>query len=173
MLLAEADRMVRVVTLLVLVALGCANDVASPDAGPTGGTCALYQVPTTTDLMMPTASFRTDVMPLFHATCSSSLCHGSATAPAGAVFLGSDAEQVYANLVGRASQTLPTMALVTAGSPGKSFLMHKMDADQCAYAATCTVDNCGSQMPRDSNTPLAAQTRDSVRRWIAQGAEDN
>src|SRR5262249_35290652 len=99
MLLAGVTGMARYLVLLVV--LGCANDVAPPDGGPTGGTCALYQVPPTTNLTMPAASFRADVMPLFHAACSSTLCHGSATAPAGALFLGapaangSDAEQVH------------------------------------------------------------------------------
>ena len=65
------------------------------------------------------------------------------------------------------------MPLVTPGSPEKSFLMHKLDADQCAYAAACTVADCGAKMPRDGTMPLAPQNRDNVRRWIAQGAGDN
>jgi uncharacterized protein (DUF39 family) len=51
--------------------------------------------------------------------------------------------------------------------------MHKADADQCAFAGECNFPNCGQLMPNGTNIPLPVANRDTVRRWIAQGANDN
>jgi hypothetical protein len=71
-----------------------------------------------------------------------------------------------------------SMNLVTASDPAHSFLMHKVDGDQCTLMAECAVDassrpNCGAFMPYQSPAVLDAPTRDTVRRWIAQGAGNN
>jgi hypothetical protein len=67
---------------------------------------------------------------------------------------------------------------VAAGDPEHSWLMHKLDGDECLFSATCNATgnaifaNCGVQQPYNS-APLDAATRDAIRRWIAQGARDN
>jgi hypothetical protein len=137
-----------------------------------------YTPPGTTDLTTPAMSFKTDVMPVFAANCASSSCHGIADSPRGGLFLGAqlakgaDASTVRAGLVGKASGQLPTMPFVTAGDPGSSYLMHKLDSDQCMYETSCVGHDCLKTMPYDTAS-LEVTTRDIVRRWIAQGAAAN
>jgi hypothetical protein len=58
---------------------------------------------------------------------------------------------------------------VTPGDPSNSYLMHKLDADQCQFAAQCVAGDCLKPMPYDVGS-LTTDKRDLVRRWIAQGA---
>jgi hypothetical protein len=169
--------------LVWLLALGA----CTVEQGPTStsddddddpmGTCAQYEVPAGTDLTQPIVSFRSQVIPIFHAACSNAQCHGSSQMPASGVFLGPpesstlDAGTVHRSIVGMPSRRLETMLLVTAGDPTESFLMHKMDGDQCAF--DCGENDCGALMPEDGSMPLPVVNRDIIRRWIAQGARDN
>jgi len=50
--------------------------------------------------------------------------------------------------------------------------MRKMDASTCTLDAKCTGGSCGQSMPK-GDPPLPIDTRDVVRRWILQGAQDN
>jgi predicted CxxxxCH...CXXCH cytochrome family protein len=111
-------------------------------------------------------------MPIFHATCSNDACHGSGE-PQGGVYFGSNAQMVYANLVGVAALELPSMSLVEAGDPSNSFVMHKLDSDQCAFSNECAPPGCGAQMPMGSTNPMPLANRNTIRRWIAQGATQN
>jgi hypothetical protein len=160
---------------LALVACGTDPPVWTPDAGP----CVAYVVPTTTSLTTPTVSFQTDVMKVFNDNCGSSSCHGSTDNPTGSVFLGastangSDSATVYTGLVAISSGELHSMNFVTAGDPSMSYLMHKLDGDQCVYEQSCIGGDCMHSMPSDSPVTLAVSTRDIVRRWIAQGAPNN
>ena len=43
---------------------------------------------------------------------------------------------------------------------------------QCALDAQCTSGSCQGSMPKNDK-PLAVETRDIVRRWIAQGAKND
>jgi hypothetical protein len=167
---------------IALTVLGCGGAEGPADDGPDGGSasCPLYT--STADLTTPTVSFQTDVMPIFQGSCQTSSCHGSMTAPEGGLFLGeptakgSDAATVYAGLVGKKSQELATMDFVASGggasSPTNSYLMHKLDGDQCAYASQCVGDSCFALMP-DGEGLLPVATRDTIRRWIFQGAASN
>jgi hypothetical protein len=90
---------------------------------------------------------------------------------------GTDASTVVQGLVGVTSNEDPTMVTVVAGDPGNSYLMHKLDGDQCTLASACASSktqytDCGQQMPY-SSPPLDEPTRDIIRRWIAQGAKNN
>ncbi len=154
-----------------LAACGTPPTPWSPDAGP----CMPYVPPSSTDLMTPTVSFKTDVMPVFLMNCASTSCHGLASSPKGNLFLGAkatDAATVYGGLVGKTSAQLPSMPFVTASDPTSSYLMHKLDADQCMFQAQCAGHDCLQAMPYDTAS-LAVDTRDTVRRWIAQGAAQN
>jgi len=150
---------------------------ASSSAG-VGGGCQPYQVPAGTDLTTPTVSLKNDVVVgIFNASCGAAACHGSPTG-LGVVQLGSetaagaDASQVRTGLVGVDSAELATMPYVTAGDPTKSYLMHKMDGDQCQFDAQCAGASCLATMP-NGGVVLPVPQRDVVRRWIAQGALDN
>jgi hypothetical protein len=141
--------------------------------------CPAYQVPAGTDLTTPIVSFKTDVMPIFNANCGASSCHGAATSTPGFIFLGSeaaagsDASTVAAGLVGKFASELSAIPIVTAGDPTKSYIMHKLDGDQCLYDSQCVGGSCLAEMPNGLGHPLAATTRDVVRRWIAQGAKND
>lgn len=153
----------------------CALCISSCDGG--GPACKAYVVPAGTDLMTPAVSFKTDVLPIFQNSCAFSACHASMSGANNGVYLGelnkapTNSATVVTGLM-KPSQWLPSMPYVTAGNPSQSFLMHKMDGDQCTLDKMCTNMTCQGSMPQgDAILPLA--NRDKVRRWIAQGAKDN
>ncbi|MEO8548597.1 MAG: hypothetical protein ABI678_01435 [Kofleriaceae bacterium] len=160
----------RMALLVLLAACGTPPPEWTADAGA----CVGYAMPPGTDLTAPTVSFKTDVMPVLTANCASSSCHGISDNPQGGLFLGAqqkkgaDAATVYQKLVGPMAGQLSTMPYVTPNDPAKSYLMHKLDGDQCQFEAACTNGNCARSMPYDRS--LAVETRDIVRRWISQGA---
>jgi hypothetical protein len=143
----------------------------------------------TADLSTPIVSFRGDVMPIFERSCAigGSTCHGDPNVVASARpflgYFGGDGgpqlpQAIRSGLVGVKSGEDLLMNLVTAGDPTKSFLMHKMDGDQCTLIQECRIGasyrpNCGVFMPYQAPTLLDVSTRDTVRRWIEQGAADN
>jgi len=75
------------------------------------------------------------------------------------------------------------MPFVTPGDPTMSYLMHKMDDDLCVVTG-CIPNNvavssaemmapwCGTFMPYQVMV-LDTGTRDTIRRWIQQGAMNN
>ena len=76
----------------------------------------------------------------------------------------------------------PNMSIVAAGDPAHSFMMYKLDGDPslanmndqvtCSTLTCAGTHNCGAAMP--SGGPQLAQTeRDTIRRWIAQGAKND
>lgn len=76
----------------------------------------------------------------------------------------------------------PGMMIVAAGSPQTSFMMYKLDGDPTATnpddEVTCTTlacaagNTCGQAMP-SGGPQLPQASRDTIRRWIAQGAMNN
>jgi hypothetical protein len=158
---------------------GTAGTGGAGGQGAGGAACVLYVVPSGTDLMQPTVSFKSDVMPIFNASCGLTNCHATTVdklAPnfflGDATAMGSDAAAVHDAIVGQNSGELPTMPFVTAGDPSMSYLMHKIDGDQCHFDAQCVTGSCKLPMP-NGGTPLTVDMRDTVRRWIAQNAVDN
>ncbi len=163
--------------------VACSSASGSGGAGGNSGigaSCQAYQVPAGTSLTTPTVSLRTDVMNVFNSNCGAATCHGNGDSAmsTGELFLGaesaagSDAATVRAGIVGKMGDELASMPLVTAGNPTMSYLMHKMDGDQCQYDAQCAGGTCLADMP-NGGLSLPVTTRDIVRRWIAQGALDN
>ncbi len=151
-----------------LVVASCSSTTPTPvgtaDSGPV-------------DLTTPITKLRADVMPLFNNSCGFTSCHGNVSSSKGNLFLGAkpsngaDAAMVHKQLVGVRGDEISSMPFVTAGDPALSFLMHKMDGDQATLTG-CTPAGCQATMPQ-GDTPLPAEKRDIVRRWIAQGAQDN
>ena len=162
----------KVLALVVLVGCGTVPPSWAPDAGD----CVAYTPPPGMDLTAPTVSFKTDVMPVLTANCSSSICHGIADGAQGGLFLGAetmkgaDADTVYSSLMAMSGEA-SSLPYVMPTNIANSFVMHKLDGDQCMIADKCTQGDCLLQMPRDRQLPVA--TRDIVRRWIAQGAPNN
>src|SRR5262249_12863893 len=120
----------------------------------------------------PKVGFAKDVMPIFH-SCWASTCHGSTVGNPNGVFLGgNDPTVVHDGLVDVRSSELPTMSFVKPGDPRESYLMLKIDGSSCLLSGQCTGSDCGKRMPRDADQ-LPVETRDVVRRWIAQGAKND
>jgi hypothetical protein len=138
--------------------------------------------PATKQLTSPVVSFKTDVAPLFQTSCAlSGSCHQQQTGGPSQLYLGPPPNQagdpagVYAAIVNKPSVELSSMPYVKPSDLANSFLMHKMDGDICQFASQCGATpaaSCGVVMPQ-SGCALDGATRDKVRRWIAQGAQNN
>jgi hypothetical protein len=165
---------VRGLGVIVVALAACGTPTPDWTVGVDAGPCVPYMVPAGTNLMTPAVSFTADVMPVFQANCASASCHGLSQSTTG-LALGNgatNATTAYTRLVGPMSGELATMPYVTAGEPGNSFLMHKMDADLCSLDAACSGGSCQRPMPYDVGV-LPVDQRDIVRRWIAQGASSD
>jgi hypothetical protein len=153
------------------VAVACGS---SGDAGTTtdsAKTCSADLTPAS-ELASPVVTFETDVAPIFAKACAFSACHGSHGVGNHGVFLGATGADgmtaVKTSLLG-ASKALPAMKYVMAGDVANSFVLHKLDGSLCGLDAQCVGGSCGRSMP-DGNDLLPQASRDTVRRWIAQGA---
>jgi len=151
---------------LVAALAGCPADTGG------GPSCDDYSPPAGFDAMLPAVSFSKDVMPIFGQSCAFSTCHGSTVGSSNGVFLGKDAPRVHAAIVGPKGDELATMPFVTPGNPRESYLMRMMDGSQCALDAQCSGGSCQGSMPKNE-VLLDLATRDTVRRWIAQGAKND
>jgi hypothetical protein len=182
---------------LLLASLGClsvaacssTSDPASgKDAGgggmEAGPDCAAFE--SDADLVSPTVSFTTDVLPTFQRSCgiAGSTCHGAPDEMAsqqrpylGLFDGGTDGAVVISGIVGVNSFEDPQAIIVKASDPTDSYMMHKLDGDQCLLATQCAkgtsqYPTCGTQMPFESGS-LPQLELDNIRRWIAQGAKNN
>lgn len=152
-----------------LVLVAACHSAEVPNWQPDAGACEPYVVPSGMNLMAPAVTFSANVLPVLAHSCTSASCHGGAS-PQGALDLG-QAANTYTNLVGPLARELSTMPFVMPGHPDESYLMHKLDADQCTLASQCVSGDCKQSMPL--NNPLDASSRDTIRRWIVQGAQNN
>jgi hypothetical protein len=197
----RAIRNVRTVAMAALSAallLACGGDKngSCSAGGADGGACLPGVTPAYTscaDLTTPTVSYARDIAPIFVGSCtvggSAGTCHGDPTlveATTGQLFLGypedagtsADAATILATLVNQKSPENPEMNIVTPTDPEHSYMMHKLDDDQCQFASTCDATEnskfklCGTGMPQLAAI-LDPGTRDTIRRWIAQGAQNN
>jgi hypothetical protein len=147
-------------------------------AVPLGGcpddeVCTDYSPPASFDAQNPKVTFAKDVMPIFTQGCAFPSCHGSTTGNTNGVFLGgTDPTRVYQAIVEVRSSKLPTMSYVKPNDPRESFLQRKVDGSHCVLDAQCTGADCGQSMPRNDET-LPMGERDTIRRWIAQGAKND
>lgn len=135
-------------------------------------TCSA-DVASASELASPVVSFETDVAPIFAKACAFSSCHGSHGAGNHGLFLaanGTDGMSAVKTSLAGTSQELPSMKFVAPGDPQNSFVLHKLDGDLCGLDAQCVGGACGVSMPQ-GNDLLPQASRDTVRRWIAQGAK--
>ncbi len=193
-------RTLRILALLAASAstLACSSSSSGGSGcdtgGANGGTCTAGQTQpfhSCADLTQ-SVSFKSDIQPIFNMSCAiaGSTCHGDPAlqkmeSKTGQVWLGlpvdagaPDSSAVLMGIVGVKSPENPGMDLVAPGDPGNSYLMHKLDYDECQYASACNATsnsifaNCGLGMPYNAGT-LDIPTRDKIRAWIAQGAKNN
>jgi hypothetical protein len=76
-------------------------------------------------------------------------------------FAGANA---YSNLVGRASFEKPSLLRVAPGDPDNSYLVHKLEGGP---------NIIGERMPRGGGPFLTSGQMLVIRRWIAEGAEND
>ena len=105
------------------------------------------------------ASFKRDVVPLFKSRCV--MCHLPDSGQAG---LALHPNGGYAKVVGIKSTQSPLL-LVEPGSPEKSYLYSKLIGNHTDVGGT------GERMPFGDT--LSAEQIEKVRRWIADGAQNN
>jgi hypothetical protein len=153
--------------------LGIALAVLTSGCPEEAAVCRDYSPPASFDAQNPKVSFARDVMPIVSGSCAFTSCHGSALGNANGVSLGgNDAAKVHKAIVEVRSSKLPTMSYVKPGSPQESFLMRKVDGSHCVLSTQCTGSDCGQSMPRNDET-LPIEWRDTIRRWILQGAKND
>ncbi len=164
-------------SFLALASLAGAAILASAcsDSTPTSNqpnSCAEYTPPAGFDANTPTVSLKNDVVPIWNASCAFTSCHGATSGANNGMYVGPDTARFVKESVGQPAQQLPSMPFVTAGDPKKSYLMKKLDGDTCVVDKQCVGGSCLDPMPK-ATAPLTQNQRDTIRRWIAQGAKDN
>jgi hypothetical protein len=165
---------------------GTGGGSTSGGAGGAPGGCFNY---TGFDGTTPKVTFAADVLPIFRNSCGlSSACHGSQTNPSlpAQHFYGPPVSSpaptaaqiaaIFAGSVGVKSIDNPDMDVIDPSHPESSFMMYKIDTDPqnvagvtCSKLTCASAGTCASGMPL-TGTLLPAATRDTIRRWIAQGA---
>ena len=134
---------------LALLLGGCFSDRPTAPSGPGGA-----------------VSFAADVQPILSGSCAFSGCHGTSNAQPGGKPMVLTASQSYDNVVGVASDELPTMQRIRAGQPDNSYLIHKLQGTHR------TAGGSGERMPLGS-AALPQATIDRIRTWVANGASRN
>lgn len=76
----------------------------------------------------------------------------------------------------------PDMSIIKAGNPANSFMMYKLDGSfptvpdntevTCSTLTCASTMSCGGAMP-SGVAPISSTERDTLRRWIAQGAKND
>lgn len=147
---------------------------------------------TTFDATTPAVHFKADVLPILRLSCGlSNSCHGDPNGSGGQHFYGpklSDPEpdaatiqKIFDQSVNKTAVAEPTLKVIAPGNPVGSFLLYKLDGDPGAKAEeqvacsalACAIDqSCLSSMPLNGPA-LPADKRDTIRRWIAQGAKND
>lgn len=158
----------------------CTSCDSDPDAFPPEEECPTFDY-SGFDGQSPSVSFNADVLPIFAQNCTETGCHGNAATPASGLFLGPSpdapefpaSEETRKNIIDAylvaPARTTPDKARVAPGEPAQSFLLDKLDGSHACIDVSCPGNNCGQRMPR-GHDQLPADVRDTIRRWIAQGA---
>jgi len=104
------------------------------------------------------------VYAVIEANCS---CHHSEAGEAGLSM--PDMATSYANLVGVASQELPTMSRVSSAEPDNSYLIHKISGTH-----QDGIEGSGARMPFGcvGGGCLSEETINNIREWVSNGATD-
>lgn len=168
-------RLSSLIVSAAMLAAMLAMDLSTAGCSSDEKTCSDYTPPASFDPSTPAISFRNDVVKVFNFSCTFTSCHGTQSGGSNGIYLGgvgSDPATVRAGLVDQPAPELPSMSFVKPGEPASSYLMRKMDGSQCTLNAQCKDGDCGDSMPHNEDL-LDEDTRNVVRRWIAQGAQDN
>ncbi len=117
-------------------------------------------------------SFRKDVVPILTGSCALSSCHGDRSgSPVVDIYISLGyPEVIYADLMGE-SPTAKGMKFVVPRDPASSFLYAKMTGDLGNFLAACPKAGCGEIMPPGKR--VSSADRDTVKKWITEGAPNN
>jgi hypothetical protein len=108
------------------------------------------------DPVIATPSLAADIQPVFTARCAIVGCHITPTEANFRLVL-TDPATSHANLVNVPAQEFPGALRVVPGNSAASYLINKLDF---------------GEMPKQG--PMLSQgTRDTIRNWIDQGAQNN
>lgn len=113
-----------------------------------------------TEPVLDTPTLTTIQQTIFSRNCALSGCHVGTNAQQG---MDLSAGQAHANIVGVPSREQPNLFRVAPGDPDASYLMQKIEGAPGIV---------GDRMPL-GRTPLSIDEIDLIRRWIAEGAQDN
>jgi hypothetical protein len=165
-------------TVGTAVFTGCGSE--SDDGDGTSGGCFDYSTFTADE---PVTELRADALPILQTSCgiAGGTCHGIPNNDLpGQHYLGEgitvtmtddQIAEILAQNVNQASVKGGSMRLIVPGDPENSFVMAKVDG-LCGGNLECTGGDCGDPMPQTGGA-LSAANKDVLRRWIAQGAQDN
>lgn len=164
--------------------VGCGGNGGGGSGGSGGSEPACFDY-AAFDGTSPAASFQADVLPVFQRSCGlSGACHGDESKPfedrpylgpnKDATASAAQIQLIIDGLVDVPAYYEGSMSLVKASDPENSFLMHKLDFTLTCDKLDCAAsEDCGTNMPQGSKDPLDSAERDAIRRWIAQGAQNN
>lgn len=113
-------------------------------------------------------SFRGDVIPLMRKWCSNTSCHANTATTLGVYFPIDDPGELYAQLQ-KESPTAKGAKFVVPGSPEKSYFYAKIQGTQTSFS--CASPGCGEVMP--PGTKMDGTERDTIKRWILAGAQND
>lgn len=150
-----------------LLLLACSNEGPSTisSGGPASGSSS------GTPAGQP-RSFRKDVVPILTGSCALSSCHGDRNGnPGVGIYLPlGDPDGIYDDLM-RESPTAKGAKFVVPRDAAKSFLYGKITGDLSNFVTACPSKGCGEPMP--PGTRISSADRDTVQKWIAEGAPNN
>ncbi|HXI56947.1 MAG TPA: hypothetical protein VNO55_12860 [Polyangia bacterium] len=144
---------------------GCAP--ASPGTAPPGETCDLTAV-TAIDTTAAGTATADDVERIFKTSCALGGCHAGVPG-AGDLSLSIAARQWRTNIVGRKAEENPSLQLVEAGNPARSWLIQKVTGQFCAAGRSCDARlGCGDRMPFGQS--LSKEEITTLYLWVRAGA---
>ncbi|MEP7383779.1 MAG: hypothetical protein ABI910_18985 [Gemmatimonadota bacterium] len=103
-----------------------------------------------------------DVQPIFDRRCAYGGCHSAATHQAGLTLVAGASRDA---LLGRPARLSPGDTLVVAGDSARSWILRMIGDNDIARGGF-------SRMPLASS-PLTANQRETIARWIARGASED
>lgn len=113
------------------------------------------------DVVVERPTLARDVQPILDRRCAFGGCHSAASRQAGLALV---AGASHAALVGHAARLSPGDTLVVAGDSARSWLLRMIGDDAGARRGF-------SRMPLAAS-PLTPNQRETIARWIAQGAPE-
>lgn len=98
---------------------------------------------------------------IFNLKCARSGCHLGNAPPQG---LNLSEGNAFGNLVNVSSREVPSLFRVQPGNPDNSYIIWKLEGNPNIQ---------GERMPRGGAPPLSEEEINTIREWIAAGAQNN